>query len=154
MTILIACGFLAFVIFTILFSIRERKIERGLAQIRGAQDVTSFAEIFSTGAERAVARALYPRLKKQTATRALPLIKEDRLFSLSYHASILSDSAIAHSLRFLEEDLFDEVIAVLAELGCSVPKTVVADELEGVETVGQLVSALAKVISQPVKGSW
>ena len=55
-------------------------------------------------------------------------------------------------MRFLEEDLFDEVIAVLAELECNVPKTVVADELEGVETVGQLVSALAKVISQPVNG--
>jgi hypothetical protein len=51
MTILIACGFLAFVFFTILFSIRERKIERGLAHIRGAQDVTSFTKIFSTEAE-------------------------------------------------------------------------------------------------------
>jgi hypothetical protein len=152
MTILVVCGFLAFVFFTILFNIRERKVERTLAQIRGAQDVTSFTEIFSTDAERVVARALYPRLRQQTATRAVPLIKEDRLFSLPYNRSILSDSATAHSLRFLEEDLFDQVIAVLAELECNVPKTVVADELEGVETVGQLVSALAKVISQPVNG--
>ena len=150
MTILIVCGFLAFVFFTILFNIRERKMERGLAQIRGAQDVTSFTEIFSTDAERVVARALYPRLKHQTATRAVPLIREDRLFSLSDNGSILPDSATVYSLRFLEEDLFDEVIAVLAELECNVPKTVVADELEGVETVGQLVSALAKVIPQPV----
>jgi hypothetical protein len=150
MTILIVCGFFAFVFFTILLNLRERKIERTLAQIRGAQDVTSFTEMFSTDAERAVARALYPRLKRQTATRAVPLIKEDRLFSLPYDGSILSDSATAHSLRFLEEDLLDEVIAVLAELECNAPKTVVADELEGVETVSQLVSSLAKVISQPV----
>jgi len=150
MTLLIVCGFLAFVVFIALFNIQEHKTERALAQLRGAQDATSFAALFVTDAERVVAKALYPRLEQQTATRTLPLAREDKLFSPPYSGSILSESATAHCLRFLEEDLFDEVLAVVTELGCDAPKTVVADELQGVETVGQLVTALARVTSQPV----
>ena len=147
MTFLIVCG-LAFVLFVILFNVQQRKTERALAQVRGAQNTASFAAMFRTDAERVVAGALYPRLKQQTATRELPLLREDRLFSDPYSGSILSDSATAHCLRFLEEDLFDMVLEVLTELRCDAPKTVVADQLQGVETVGQLVTALAEVTSQ------
>ena len=150
MTLLIVCGFSAFVVFVALFNIQEHKTEKALSQLRGGQDATSFAALFVTDAERVVAKALYPRLQQQTATRKLPLAREDKLFSAPYSGSILSESATAHCLRFLEEDLFDEALAVLAELGCDVPKTVAADELQGVETVGQLVTALARVTSRPV----
>jgi hypothetical protein len=150
MALVILCGVLAFVVFLVFSSMRDRKTEKALAQLRGAQDVTSFAAMFSTDAERAVARALYPRLEQQTATRNLPLVREDKLFSPPDSGSILSEQATAHCLRFLEEDLFDAVLAVLRELGCEAPQTVVADELDGVETVGQLITALARVTAQPV----
>jgi hypothetical protein len=150
MALVILCGVLAFVVFLVFSNIRDRKTEKALAQLRGAQVVASFAEMFSTDAERAVARTLYPRFEQQTATRNLPLAREDKLFSPPYSGSILSEQATAHCLRFLEEDLFDAVLAVLRELGCDAPQTVVADELDGVETVGQLITALARVTAQPV----
>jgi hypothetical protein len=149
MTIIVMCGFLALVVVIVLFNIRERKTERALAHVRGAQDLSAFAAMFSTDAEHSMAKALYPRLEQQTSTRELPLVKEDRLFPPPFDGSILSELATGHCLRFLEEDLFDVVMAALAELGCNTPETVVADELQGVETVGQLVTGLARLTSQP-----
>lgn len=148
MALVILCGVLAFVVFIAFSNIRDRRTEKALAQVRGAQDVTSFAAMFSTDAERTVARTLYLRLEQQTATRNLPLVREDKLFSPPYSGSILSEQATAHCLRFLEEDLFDTVLAALRELDCDAPQTVVADELDGVETVGQLITALARVTAQ------
>ena len=144
-TLLITCGFSAFVGYTVLFNIRGRKAERAVAKARGTQNATSFAEMFPTDAERLVARMLYPRLEKLTFTRELPLSKEDRLFSTPYSRSILCAEVTVHDLNFDDEDLWDELIAVLTELRCEAPKTVIADELQGVETIGQLVTALAKV---------
>ena len=142
-------GFCALVaVYTVLLNARGRKAERAIARVRGAQNAASFAEMFSTEAERAVAWALYPRLEKLTFTQELPLSKADRLFSRSFSGSILSDEAAAHWLNFDDEDLWDDVLAVLTDLGCDVPKTVVADELEGVESVGQLVTALSKLASR------
>lgn len=149
MALVILCGVVAF-LFLVLWNIRDRRTEKALAQLRGAQDVTSFAAMFSTDAEPPVARNLYPRLEQQTATRNLPLAREDKLFSPPYGGSILSEEATAHCLCFLEEDLFDAVLAVLRKLGCDAPQTVVADELDGVETVGQLITALARMTAQPV----
>jgi hypothetical protein len=146
-TLLIAGGFSAFVGYTVLFNMRGHKAERALAQVRGTQNATSFAEMFPTDAERVVARTLYPRLEKLTFTRELPLSKEDRLCSVPYSGSILSDEVTAHCLDIDAEDLWDGVVAVLTELRCEVPKTVIADGLRGVETVGQLVIALAKLTS-------
>src|SRR5438105_13793959 len=105
--------------------------------------------MFPTNEERIVAGTLYPRLERLTFTRELPLSKEDRLFSIPYSGSILSDEVTAHCLRFDDEDIWDDVIAVLTELRCTLPKTVIADELQDVETIGQLVTALAKLTSQP-----
>jgi len=148
-TLLIAGGVSAFVGYTVLLNVRGRKAERALAKARGTQDATSFAEMFPTDTERVIARMLYPRLEKLTFTRELPLSKEDRLFSTPYSSSILSDDVAAHRLNFDDEDLWDELIAILAELRCDTPEIVIADELQGVETIGQLVTALAKVTSQP-----
>lgn len=148
-TLLIAGGFSAFVAYTVLFNARGRKAERALAKARGPQNATSFAEMFPTDAERIVARTLYPRLEKLTFTRELPLSKEDLLFSTPYSVSILSDEVTAYNLSFDDEDLSDDVVAVLTELRCGAPKAVIADELQGVETLGQLVSALAKLAPQP-----
>ena len=89
-TLLIAGGFSAFVGYTVLFNMRGREAERALAQVRGTQNATSFAEMYPTDAERVVARTLYPRLEKLTFTRELPLSKEDRLCSVPYSGSILS----------------------------------------------------------------
>jgi hypothetical protein len=80
---------------------------------------------------------------------SLPLSKEDRVFSHPYSGSILSDEVTAHCLSFDDEDLWDDIVAVLSELGCDAPKPVIADQLQGVETVGQLVTALAMLTSQP-----
>jgi len=146
----ILCGVLAFAVFLVFSNIRDRKTEKALALLRGAQDVTSFAAMFSTDAERAIARALYPRLEQQTATRNLPLVREDKLFSPPYSGSILSEQTTAHCLCFEEVDLFDTVLAVLRELECDAAKTLVGDELDGVETVGQLITALARVTARPV----
>jgi len=147
--LLIAGGFSAFVAYTVLDNVRGRKGERALAKARGAQNATSFAELFPTDAERIVARALYPQLENLTFTRELPLSKEDRLFPTPQNGSVLSDEVTAPCLSFDDEDLWDGVVAVLSELRCDTPKIVIADELQGVETVGQLVSALAKLASQP-----
>lgn len=148
-TLLIAGGFSAFVAYTVLFNVRGHKAERSLAQVRGVQNAIAFAEFFPTDAERVVARTLYPRLQRLTFTRELPFSKEDRLFSHPYSGSILSNEVTAHCLSFDDEDLWDDIVAVLTELGCDAPKTVIADQLQGVETVGQLVTALAMLTSQP-----
>jgi hypothetical protein len=147
-TILIVGGFSAFVGYTVLFNVRGRKAERALAKARGTQNATSFAEMFPTDAERVVAGTLYPRLEKLTFTRALPLSKEDQLFSALYTGSILFDEVTAHYLNFDDEDLWDDIVAVLTELCSDAPQTVIANELQGVETIGQLVTALAKLTSQ------
>ena len=105
--------------------------------------------MFPTDGERVVARMLYPRLEKLTFTRELPLSKEGRLFSTPYNSSILCAEVTVFDLNFDDEDLWDELIAVLTELRCEAPKTVIADELQVVETIGQLVTALAKVTSEP-----
>ena len=149
MTIIVVCGVLALLVFFALFSIREHKTERALARLRGAQDISSFAAMFSTDAERTIAKVLYPRLEQQASTREFPLAKEDRLFSPQFGGSILSESATGYCLRLLEEDLFDLAIAALTEVGCNAPEIVVADELQGVESVGQLVTALGRLTSQP-----
>src|SRR3954467_1273353 len=65
-TLLNAGGFSAFVGYAVLFNLRGRKAERALAQARGIQDATSFAEMFPTEAERVVARTLYPQLERLT----------------------------------------------------------------------------------------
>lgn len=148
-TLLLAGGISAFVGFTVLINVRGHNAERALAKTRGAQNATSFAEMFPTEAERVIARMLYPRLEKLTFTRELPLSKEDRLFSTPNSTLILSDEVVAHHLDFDDEDLWDELIAVLTELQCEAPKTVIADQLQAVETIGQLVTALAKVKSEP-----
>jgi len=150
-TLLIAGGFSAFVGYAVLFNLRGRKAERALAQARGIQDATSFAEMFPTEAERVVARTLYPQLERLTFSRVLPLSKEDRLCSIPYSGSILSDKMIAHCLNFDDEDLWDGVVAVLTELRCEAPKTVIRDGLQGVETVGQFVLALAKLTSPAIR---
>ena len=148
-TLLILGGISAFVGYTVLLNVRGHQAERALAEARGIQNATSFAEMFPTDAERVIARMLHPRLEKLTLTRELPLLKEDRLFSTPDSGSILSDDVTAHHLSFDDEDLWHEVIAILAELRCEAPEIVIADGLQGVETVGQLVTALAKVTSQP-----
>lgn len=51
MALVILCGVVAF-LFLVLWNIRDRRTEKALAQLRGAQDVTSFAAMFSTDAER------------------------------------------------------------------------------------------------------
>jgi hypothetical protein len=147
--LLIAGGFSAFVGYTVLFNTRGRKAERAVAQARGTQSAPSFAEMFPTDAEQDVARALYPRLEKLTFTGQLPLLREDRLFFNRNTGSILSEEVSAQHLNFDDEELWEEIVAVLPELHCDTPKTVIADELQGVETVGQLVTALAKHIFQP-----
>src|SRR6478672_8734951 len=152
-TLLITGGFSAFVAYTVLLNVRGRKVERALAKVRGVQNAYSFAETFPTDAERVVARTLHPRLERLTFTRELPLLKEDRLFSPPYSGSILSDEVTGHCLGFDDEDLWDDVVAVVKKLGCDAPKTLIADQLQGVETVSQLVTALAKVTSQPPFGS-
>jgi hypothetical protein len=103
--------------------------------------------MFAMDAERAIARNLYPRLQRLTFTGNLPLLKEDRLFPAVRSGSILSDEASVHTLGFDDEDLADEVIACLKELGCAVPQSALTDGLSGVKTIGQLVSALAKLSS-------
>jgi len=148
-TLLIAGGISAFVGYTVLFNVRGRKAERALAKARGTQNATSFAEIFPTDAERVTARILYPRLEELTFTGELPLLKEDRLFSTPSASSTLPGEVATHDLDFDDEDLWEEVIAALKELRCEAPESVIASGLQGVETVGQLVTALAKVTSQP-----
>jgi len=148
-TLLIAGGFSAFVFYTVVLNARGRKAERELARARGTQNATTFADMFPTEPERVVARTLYPRLEKLTFTKALPLSKEDRLFSTPHTASILSDEATSHYLNFDDEDVWDDVVAVLKELSCDAPKTLIANEIQGVETIGQLVTGLAKLTSRP-----
>jgi hypothetical protein len=135
--------------YSILLNMREHKADRAMANARGAENATSFAETFPTEAERTVALALYPRLQKLTLTGELPFLKEDLLFSPAYSLSIVSDEAAAHHLNFDHEDLWDNVVAVLAELDCDAPKTVIGDELQDVKPIGQLESALAKLTSKP-----
>ena len=103
--------------------------------------------MFETDAERSVARKLYPRLESLTFTRKLPIFREDRLFSAPYSGSLLSEEVSAQTLDFDDEDLADEVIGCLKELGCEAPQMAVTNELSAVKTVGQLVSALAKLRS-------
>jgi hypothetical protein len=148
-TLLITGGFSAFVGYTIVLNVRGGKAERALSHARGAQSATTFAEMFPTDAERVVARMLYPRLEKLTYTKAFPLSKEDRLFSTPHTGSILSDEATAYYLNFDDEDVWDDAIAVLRDLSCDAPKSVIADEMQGVETIGQLVTGLAKLTSRP-----
>jgi len=50
-------------------------------------------------------------------------------------------------LGFDDEDLLDEVRAVFKEIGCEASEAAFADELQGAETVGQLITALANLTS-------
>jgi hypothetical protein len=76
------------------------------------------------------------------------LSKEDRLFAAPYVDAIVSNEVTSHCLNLDDEDLWDDVIGVLA--GCDCPELVIADQLQGVDTVGHLVTALAKVASHPI----
>ncbi len=103
--------------------------------------------MFSTDAERLVATRLYPRLERLTFSRELPLLKDDRLFSAAYSGFNPVRRSGRAPLGFDDEDLLDEVRAVFKEIGCEASEAAFADELQGAETVGQLITALANLTS-------
>jgi hypothetical protein len=124
---------MVFVIITAWLNVKGRRRERVIAKARGPQqDVAAFVGMFTTAAERQVARKLYPRLQNITYTHELPLAKDDTFRTLGVDA----------------DDLLDEVLAVFADLGCHKPTDAELNaELAGVKTIGQLVTAIANLTS-------
>jgi hypothetical protein len=134
----IGLGVAAFVAVNVWLNLKGRKKERRLQRIRGAQDAKAFAAMFAAEPERLVAENLYPRLQSITYTHALPLAKDDTF----------------PALHFDPEDLLDEVRGVFADLGCNKPNsTELTQGLAGVETIGELVVALAKLTSAETTSS-
>jgi len=144
---LVGSGVVALVAHTLWFNHTGRDKERALVKTRIAQNATSFAKMFGTEAEQLVAAKLYPRLERLTFTHALPLYMDDRLFSTHAFGSILSPGPTEHTLGFDREDLLDEVLATVKELGYKTPSDaeLSAELHQGIETVGQLVQAVARL---------
>ncbi len=110
----------------------RRRFERALLQQRGEQDAKGFAALFDDESERQVAEKLYPKLQALTVTNCVPLCLDDFLFQ---------------ELQIDDEDLTDEIDAVLADFGRGIPSE---NEWEtafgkGVKTVRDLVSAVSTI---------